>query len=232
MLKKIRPQSLIPNKRGRFLPSLLALTLYVFSFSSVSIADEQVSATVPSQPVSSNAELATSVQDAEADASTKPSSIPEISVLKGSAAMPAKQKLSISETSNWLMVVLTLLGIIGSILLVAWIAKRFTGMSATNGKDMRVVGAIALGARERVAVIDIKGEQFLLGVTPQNISFLHRFDEAPISTTRSNSGEFAQKLQAILSSSMKGESLEASMHGPSSKTSEDGRKTVKGEGDD
>jgi flagellar biosynthetic protein FliO len=137
------------------------------------------------------------------------------------------EKLSVSDTSNWGMVLLTLLGIIASILLVAWIAKRFTGMSALDGKDMRVVGAIALGARERVAVIDVKGEQFLLGVTPHNISFLHRFDEAPISTARRNSGEFAQKLQAILNSSIKGQPLEESMgkREPISK-SRDSRDTI------
>jgi flagellar biogenesis protein FliO len=49
-------------------------------------------------------------------------------------------------------------------------------------------------------VLDVRGEQFLIGVTSQQISLLHHFDEAPIKPTVSaKPSEFAEKLQSIIS---------------------------------
>lgn len=224
-LKRTPLQSVISSSlRGRSLQALLAALLSVLvlgAMPGVTLAQEVDEDLVDVSDSVVAAPEGTAQKAPQNTLAAEPTTQIETETAKPSAESPPPkfqfspkenaEKLSVSDTSNWVMVLLTLLGIIASILLVAWIAKRFTGMSALDGKDMRVVGAIALGARERVAVIDVKGEQFLLGVTPQNISFLHRFDEAPISTARRNSGEFAQKLQAILNSSIKGQSLEESM---------------------
>ena len=120
-----------------------------------------------------------------------------------------QSNVTVSEASNWPFVMLTLLGMVVCILLIAWFVKRFAGLSALGGRDLKVVSTIAIGARERVAIIDVKGEQFLIGATQQNINLLHHFDQAPIATqnnsghgdsTRSAPSEFAQKLQGILNS--------------------------------
>ena len=63
---------------------------------------------------------------------------------------------------------------------------------------------IALGTRERIALIDIKGKQFLIGVTTQQINHLHTFEEAviPMNDKPNNfkQGDFVTKLQTILNS--------------------------------
>ncbi|KZZ39758.1 hypothetical protein A3758_25410, partial [Oleiphilus sp. HI0118] len=89
----------------------------------------------------------------------------------------ALKKVSVSEASNWPFVLLTLLAMIICILLIAWIVKRFSGLTGLGGRDLKIVSAIAVGSRERVAVVEVKGEQFLIGATPHNISLLHHFSE-------------------------------------------------------
>gem|GEM_PF-6481189 len=109
-------------------------------------------------------------------------------------------KVTVSEASNWPFVMLTLLGMVACILLIAFIVKRFTGLTGMGSNDLKVVSAMAIGTRERVAVLDVRGEQFLIGVTSQQISLLHHFDEAPIKPSVSaKPSEFAEKLQSIIS---------------------------------
>ena len=129
---------------------------------------------------------------------------PEQSVSKQSS-LPLK-KVSVSEASNWPFVLLTLLAMIICILLIAWIVKRFSGLSGLGGRDLKITSAIAVGSRERVAVVEVKGEQFLIGVTPHNISLLHHFSEEELIAAKAKSvleqskapSAFADKLQSIL----------------------------------
>ena len=125
----------------------------------------------------------------------------------------ATTKPSISKLSNWPVVVLMLLGIVCLILGLAWFVKRFGGFNMAGGRDMRVLSSVALGARERVALIDVKGQQFLVGVTTQNINHLHTFDEPVVDNGSNGVGrddtgkslskgfpksDFSEKLQQIL----------------------------------
>ena len=108
----------------------------------------------------------------------------------------------ISAFTNWPIILLVLIGMIGLILSLAWSVKRFGGMNFSGNREMKVVTSIALGARERIALIDIKGQQFLIGVTTQQINHLHSFDEAIIplegDKNATNQSDFALKLQSIL----------------------------------
>lgn len=142
--------------------------------------------------------------------STKP-------VLKDSSAGEAEskqstlplKKVSVSEASNWPFVLLTLLAMIICILLIAWMVKRFTGLTGLGGRDLKIVSAIAVGSRERVAVVEVKGEQFLIGATPHNISLLHHFSEEELEAASAKNAleqskapsAFADKLQSILKQS-------------------------------
>jgi flagellar protein FliO/FliZ len=121
----------------------------------------------------------------------------------------ALKKVSVSEASNWPFVLLTLLAMIICILLIAWIVKRFSGLTGLGGRDLKIVSAIAVGSRERVAVVEVKGEQFLIGATPHNISLLHHFSEEELEAADAKSAlehtkspsAFADKLQSILKQS-------------------------------
>lgn len=94
---------------------------------------------------------------------------------------------------------LGLLAVIAIIYGCAWLIRRMTGMTGMNNSAIKVVSVMALGARERIAVVDVAGQQLLLGITPSTIRTLHVFDEPVVSVGSSApSGEFARKLQSLM----------------------------------
>lgn len=122
-------------------------------------------------------------------------------------AEPVAEKMvasSVSSFSNWPVVLFVLIGMIGFIFALGWFVKRFGGSHFTGNRDMKVVSSIALGARERIALVDIKGQQFLIGVTSQQITHLHSFDEAVIPFEHKSpllkQSEFFNKLQTVMQS--------------------------------
>ena len=94
---------------------------------------------------------------------------------------------------------LGLLVVIAVIFLCAWLARRVQGLQGANTQAMKVVSVLSVGQRERVALIDVGGQQILVGITPQSVRTLHVFDE-PVVERRdaAGHGDFASKLQAML----------------------------------
>ena len=150
-----------------------------------------------SVPLSSEPE-STALTQTQANTESEASSQDSLSDSQASAtfrAMPARNP----ENINWAMLILSLLLIVGLIMLIAFIVKRFGGLRMMGGRDMKVVAAMPVGTREKVAVIDVKGQQILVGITPHHISHLHTFDEAVVDTTPSAAdSDFAKKLQGLL----------------------------------
>lgn len=114
------------------------------------------------------------------------------------ASWSNQKPVSVSDASNWPIVLLSLSGIVALILIIAWLVRRMGGLQAAGIRDMRVVSALPLGTREKIAVVDVNGQQFLIGVTVQNISLLHSFDEAAINTESKGASDFATKLQGLM----------------------------------
>lgn len=83
-----------------------------------------------------------------------------------------------------------------------WLVKRFGGMQTARSGAIKVVSVLPVGSRERLALVEVGGQQLLLGVTAQQITTLHTFDEPVVEATDSkNNSEFAQKLHQMLSRS-------------------------------
>ena len=104
-------------------------------------------------------------------------------------------KVSVSETSGWPTVLLTLLGIVGLILLMAWFAKRFGRLSSMGGREIKVLSAMPVGNREKIALIDVKGTQILIGVTAHTINKIHTFDAPVVDVGAHTHGSFSEKLE-------------------------------------
>ena len=65
---------------------------------------------------------------------------------------------------------------------------------------MKVIGAISLGSRDRVVLLQVGEKQILVGASPGNINLIQAFDEPVIDTKSAPAGsDFYQKLQASLS---------------------------------
>lgn len=64
---------------------------------------------------------------------------------------------------------LVLLAIFGS----AWVYKRFGNMTPVGTDDLRIIGGVSMGQKERVVLMQVGEEQILLGVSPGRIERLH-----------------------------------------------------------
>ncbi|WP_372925072.1 flagellar biosynthetic protein FliO [Marinobacter sp.] len=115
---------------------------------------------------------------------------------------PAGETTSAPDT---LVTMLTLgaglLAVLALIFGCAWIVRRMGGMTGGNTRAIKVVSVMAMGTRERVALIEVGGTQILVGVTPSTIRTLHVFDEPVVSSDDPVSGDFARKLQGMIGKS-------------------------------
>lgn len=115
---------------------------------------------------------------------------------------PARETTSAPDT---LVTMLTLgaglLAVLALIFGCAWIVRRMGGMTGGNSRAIKVVSVMAMGTRERVALIEVGGTQILVGVTPSTIRTLHVFDEPVVSSDDPVAGDFARKLQGMIGKS-------------------------------
>ena len=69
--------------------------------------------------------------------------------------------------------VVALLLVVGLILGLSWLLKRLPGSGFRQAEGLRVVASIPLGARERAAVVQVGGEQLLVGIGAGGVRTLH-----------------------------------------------------------
>ncbi|MDX1268083.1 MAG: flagellar biosynthetic protein FliO [Oceanisphaera sp.] len=68
--------------------------------------------------------------------------------------------------------------VIGVILVLGWLLRRLRGASLLGGsRQLNIVASLALGQRERLLVVQVGKEQWLLGVTAQQISGLGKLEQ-------------------------------------------------------
>ena len=103
------------------------------------------------------------------------------------------------NSSDWLKAILGLIAVVSLIFAIAWFVKRFTGLAVSNQQQMRIVSAIPVGAKERIALIEVADKQILVGVTQHNINLLHSFEEPVVNNNDKTAVDFSSRLQAILS---------------------------------
>ena len=68
---------------------------------------------------------------------------------------------------------LALVLVLGLIVGLAWLLKRLPGGGFRQADGLRIVASIPLGAKERAAVIQVGGEQLLLGIGAGGVRTLH-----------------------------------------------------------
>jgi flagellar protein FliO/FliZ len=73
--------------------------------------------------------------------------------------------------------VFSLLLVIGLILGLGWLARRMPGMRGGNqSTQLKVVASVALGPRDRAVVLDVGGQQLLVGVGQGGVRTLHTLE--------------------------------------------------------
>jgi len=93
--------------------------------------------------------------------------------------------------------------VVAAIVVLAFVMRRMTGAQAALGRELRIVGGISLGAREKLVLVQVGDTQLLVGVAPGRVQTLHVLDE-PIrvdpsdAVSRPGDTPFARRLRAVL----------------------------------
>lgn len=101
--------------------------------------------------------------------------------------------------------VLGLLAVVALIFGLAWLMRRVQQVAPRQGQVIDVIGAKALGPRDRLVLVQVGEEQILLGVSPGRISALHVMNTPvmPPDRTTQATPEFAQRLMELLGKDQK-----------------------------
>lgn len=130
------------------------------------------------------------------------------SVLAAEPAAQAATPMAGSGMAGQLVqLVLGLLLVIGLIFLLAWLVRRVQQVGPRGGQVIKVLASQALGPRDRLVLVQVGGEQILLGLTPGRITPLHVMAEpVHLADGEPASAEFAQRLMELLGKDQKDKS--------------------------
>jgi flagellar protein FliO/FliZ len=129
------------------------------------------------------------------------------SVVNAEASASTPQTLQ--NPSSILSIFLSLLLVVVIIFALAFIARRFNVTQAGNGQ-LKVVASMAAGAKEKIMVVDVGGEQFLIGITAHNINQLAKLENPLVTANtgknpeQSTSLAFKDKLVKAMAQTMVG----------------------------
>jgi flagellar protein FliO/FliZ len=109
---------------------------------------------------------------------------------------------SLSNPTSIVSIFLSLLLVIGIVFILAFLMRRFN-VTQSGTSNLKVVASMMAGAKERVMVIEVAGEQHLLGVTAHNINHLATLS-TPIDNSTASSGndKFKDKLALFMAGKM------------------------------
>ncbi|MEW5757118.1 MAG: flagellar biosynthetic protein FliO [Pseudomonadota bacterium] len=110
----------------------------------------------------------------------------------GAQSMESMAVSSILQmTFGLILVVLLIFGF-------AWFMKRFGRLQGGLSDQLKVVGSLAMGARERIVLIQVGPRQILVGVTPNAIQTLHVLEEPIVSAQHPPAGQLSARFSEIL----------------------------------
>jgi len=106
-----------------------------------------------------------------------------------------------------LQIIFSLLLVLAAIVLVAWLLKRMNVAQQGAGHQLKVLGGVSIGQRERIVLVEIEDTWLVVGVGPGQIRTLHtlRKTENRGQTETQDSGhqpsenKFASLLSSVLS---------------------------------
>lgn len=187
-----------------FLLSLPGLT-YASVNADVSGDQSQTAATDVLPDTTDNNDISPVAASEPKSTLANPSKLPE------KKALPPQEAIKIGGGSHLASVALGLVLVVALILVLAWFMRRFNQGGIFNNSAIKIMAAMPLGTRERLLVVDVAGQQILLGVTATQINTLHVFSDPVIEANNpASSSDFGRKLLAVLQQKSTGEKPSAS----------------------
>ncbi|WP_373020403.1 flagellar biosynthetic protein FliO [Thiomicrorhabdus sp.] len=118
----------------------------------------------------------------------------------GFAQDAVKAGESVAQPSDYFgQIMLSLVLVLLIIFISAWLLRRYGRFPGVADGNLKVIGALSVGQRERILLLQVGKEQLLVGVTSSKITTLHQLDEPVlVKSSEPVSGSFAQRLQEAL----------------------------------
>ncbi|GLR14535.1 hypothetical protein GCM10007907_33250 [Chitinimonas prasina] len=124
---------------------------------------------------------------------------------KAAAAMPVLSSPAGPSLLSLVQVFFSLLLVIGAIFGSAWLMRRMTPGHLGGQAQLRVVGGVMVGAKERVVVVELRDTWLVLGVTPNKVSTLHTLPRPDDLPQVAVPVPFAEKLASVIKARRSGE---------------------------
>ncbi len=103
---------------------------------------------------------------------------------------PAVTEAAPSTLSSFTSMIGGLIVVLAVIFVLAYIVRRFNLSPSTNNA-LKTIAVTPLGQKEKVVLMEVNGKQYLLGVTPHQVSLIDKIED-PIQVKAES---FASKLR-------------------------------------
>jgi flagellar protein FliO/FliZ len=133
---------------------------------------------------------------------------PLSSALATEVARPAYVPPPPAVSSGGIMqIIFSLLLVLAAIVLVAWLLKRMNVAQQGAGHQLKVLGGVSIGQRERIVLVEIEDTWLVVGVGPGQIRTLHTLQkiedrgqraEESSPNPQSSENKFARLLSSVL----------------------------------
>lgn len=90
------------------------------------------------------------------------------------AADPANPTVS---AGTYFQTGLALAFIVSLLIGAAWLARKISGGKKFGRSDMKIIGGVALGPRERIVLLEIGNQWLVIGIVPGQIRTLHTMEK-------------------------------------------------------
>jgi flagellar biosynthetic protein FliO len=154
------------------------LTFLAISLPLAAGAAQPVAAQAPAAPQQAPATIPAPAANAPVMDPASPSA-PETTVGGGAANRPAAPAAappvtmpSGSATGSLLQTLFALIVVLGVLGALAWFLKRYGPKAMGGNANLRVVGSLNLGGRERVLVVEVGNQWIVVGASPGRINAL------------------------------------------------------------
>jgi flagellar protein FliO/FliZ len=78
-----------------------------------------------------------------------------------------------TPAAGYLQATAGLLVVLAAVVVFGWVMRRYASPRGRDAGALRVVGALAVGQRERVVLVELAGTWLVVGVAPGRVNALH-----------------------------------------------------------
>lgn len=96
------------------------------------------------------------------------------------------------NSDYFLQVIVALILVIGVILVLSVLAKRFSVFPGSGAGPIKVLSGVSLGGKDRLLLIQVGNEQLLVGTSPGNVQKVHKLKQ-PVNPQEFQSSRSVEK---------------------------------------